>query len=514
VSPGTDYRGFLAAFYNRSASLLRTIEARLERELRSAPCYPARSVAKRLLQEVAFILVAPLRKEDARRTLRGLEALESASGPFRCAGLWVDPVSGQVRPAFRLWLASLGNFFIHWLAVAATMVSAAFGRSRRGPATLVFGVPEENLFAPDDAQFAAFARSMVMTPLGKADRLLVQTIRGAAPSTEPQRLGYARHPILRMVRDNPPGAGAVLRFGWAHLRCAAGFLLKSFRQPLFALLWKDYAYFGLAQHLNARGVLQGIVLTAGNWGQQFLWMTDLPQRRFRTHLAFYSMNDRPFAYADVEERCDAHPTLRLIRADEFWVWTPGHAALLEKEGMGAKKNVAGPIVWAPLPRSAAREKKWISVFDITPLTTQANEEFGFLGNYFSADNLHAFLDGIENAVAVSGVAIPVVVKPKRAAQAIHDPRYLARVASTGFFRPLPAQTPVAEVVAQSALVIVYPFSSVAYVADALGVLAVYFDPTGQLVPTFEPRATIAFASGTESLARMIERATQPAEMRL
>lgn len=199
-----------------------------------------------------------------------------------------------------------------------------------------------------------------------------------------------------------------------------------------------------------------------------------------------------------------------VRVDHFWVWTPGYAAAVTRDGTSARVHVVGPILWEPdrrarLPRSVA----WISVFDIAPLVPDVNiRDYGLLDNYFSPDNASAFLDGILRAVRAAGLQLPVVIKPKRRPDPLRDPGYQARLQESREFELLDSDAPITEVVSRSAVVIVYPFSSAAFVADWMAVPAIYFDPTGKVARAHELGAHIAFARSSaelESLLRSIDK---------
>lgn len=500
-SHATDLRAFLPAFHNRLADLLRRIEDALAQiDLRHAD-YGESSLRRRLLQEVSFLLEPELRRADAARALSGRPPLQVDSPTFRCAGMIVDARTGSVRPTAGLWLASVARFSALWLGLLWLAACAIPGHRRAGPQTLVLGVPEENLLRGDDALFAEFARGKQIAPFHRARQLLVQSFTRGARSTDPARIVFARHPLLERIRSGPPGLRAFRRLARDHFREAARFLQGVVRMPLLAVLWRDLAFHAPVAYLNRESLIESVVITNSNWGRQPLWMIDLPGRRFESHMVFYSQHDRPPSYIDVAARSMAHPTTRLLCADHFWVWTKGQAALLSREGATGETHVVGPILWEADRRSkVARGKRWISVFDIMPLTAEANRSIGFLGNYYATGNLMAFLDGIERSAAIAGIDLPFVVKPKRAPSGWHDPQYLARLANSSTFRLLPASTPLLSVIAQSAAVIVYPYSSVAYVADWAGVPAIYFDPTGRLARTFEPAEHIRFAASVDELA--------------
>lgn len=495
--PAYDPRRFAAEVHNRIAGLLRTIEGAFTRETRDGPVYPRLPLARRLLQEIAFLVDAPLRRSDAARVLQGRPPLMQEEPAFACGGLRIDARSGSVRPGWRLLLSSLGHFAALWLAMLGMAIVALAGGGGRGRSTLVFGVPEESLFRGDDRAFADFAKDGPLPPFNEATRLLVQSLEPRPASTD-ARIAYARHPLFELMRGAPTGWRDLLRFVAAHLAVGARYLAAIPRRPLLAILWRDYGQHAAVASLAARGLLEAVVITNSNWSRQLLCLADLPGRPFALHFVFYSQNDRPTAYVDLEERCPEFPTMRLLRADHFWVWTPGHAALLERIGVGGRKHVAGPILWEKIPRVArGHGAEWVSIFDITPFTPEANRNLGYLGNYYGADNLLAFLEGIEAAARKINLALPLVIKPKRNPPPWADPRYLARCRA---FQELPPSTSAAAVIERSAAVIVYPFSTVAYIADWLGVPVVYFDPTGRLAATHEPAPGIRFARGADELA--------------
>ncbi|MSQ55907.1 MAG: hypothetical protein EXR31_11125 [Betaproteobacteria bacterium] len=502
-----DHRGFLPACYNRIAALLQTIEKSIRQTAPAGPFYERGPLARRLLQETAFLLDTQLRRADAVRALRNLPPLMQEQPVFRCAGMIVDSRSGRVRPGVKLLLSCLGHFIALWLAMLGMGAVALLGRGRPGAATVVFGVPEEGMFRGDDSAFAEFARRGPIAPINAARRLIVQTLTRGASSTD-ARIHYARRPLFELLRGSPMGLADFWRFSTRHIAIAAGFLVGAVRFPLLAILWRDFGLYAPVASLNERGLIEAVVLTNSNWHRQLLCMTDLPERQFSAHFVFYSQHDRPTSYIDIEERCATFPSMRLLRAHQFWVWTPGHAELLAREGIAAQMHVAGPILWEPARHDhGPRENAWISVFDVTPLTPEATRELGFFGNYYTTDNLLAFLDGIEGAVdAMSGAGgrLPLVIKAKRNPTFRHDPRYLNRLEEGTVFRQLDPSTSALSVVAKSAAVIVYPFSTVAYIADWLGVPVIYFDPTGKLAATHEPGRHIRFARGATELAAELQ----------
>lgn len=513
MSPGPSpadarFRAFMPAFYNRFEALIGAIGARLRQARGDFPIYAREAVQHRLLQEICFQIENPLRCQDTERTIRGEAPTQSDAGPFRLGGMTTDPRSGEVRIGVLLWLKCIGQFLALGLLALGLNLAALFSRRRIGAATLALGVPDESLFRGGDGDFAEFADVGPIAPFNAATHLLVQALSTGQRSTS-SRITYVRHPVFARIRTSAPGPLQLLRFATHQLGTAVLFLLGALRNPLLALLWRDYALHASIRSLNERGLIENVIFTNSNWGRQPLWMTSLPERRFAAHMVFYSQHDRPVAYADVADRRSAHPTTGLLRADHFWVWTQSHADMLAQEGAVGEAHVVGPIIWEPLVRPAGllRPRKWIAIFDITPITAKATRELGYLGTYYNTDNLMAFIDGIKTAAQAAALRLPLVLKPKRRPTGIHDQAYLDRLLrESGTFQLLSSQASLTEVIAASAAVIIYPHSTVANVADWMGVPAIYFDPTGNLLRTYEETAHIRYAQSVEELASALRHA--------
>jgi polysaccharide biosynthesis PFTS motif protein len=136
-------------------------------------------------------------------------------------------------------------------------------------------------------------------------------------------------------------------------------------------------------------------------------------------------------------------------------------------------------------------------------------------NYYAAANMIAF---IEQAVAACektatrlGQPILVLLKHKRGHSEVHDRSYLQCVSNLvdgGRMQLAPAQTNLYSLIAASSVAVVVPYSSPAQVAATLGVPAIYFDPTQQLVPTHDRDPLITFASGSTALAAALDQLLQ------
>lgn len=240
-------------------------------------------------------------------------------------------------------------------------------------------------------------------------------------------------------------------------------------------------------------------------------------RNFPVHMVWYSQNVRPLLLKS-DPHLTCMPLNRLIRVDVMWVWTAAFGEYLAAIGIHAEMHSVGPILWR-MPYSSSvlsRNELTIAVFDVTPVTEAAAVRLGLVDNYYSPRNAVKFLKDIVEVSRIvgeeRGCAIRIVLKHKRAHQVLHDPEYINVVQSVAqaeyAVTLLPAQASLFEIIATSDLVISIPYSSPVYVASHLQKASAYYDPTGEIRPTFEPAVGLSFVSTTSDLKTLIENAVE------
>jgi polysaccharide biosynthesis PFTS motif protein len=57
------------------------------------------------------------------------------------------------------------------------------------------------------------------------------------------------------------------------------------------------------------------------------------------------------------------------------------------------------------------------------------------------------------------------------------------------------------VISNSDVVVSFPYTSTAYIADHMGIPSIYFDPVKELIPVYEETKGITFSSGASNLLR-------------
>lgn len=484
--------------------LLRNFAARVRDRRPAWLGYRAEAIAARLAQRLAAMTMMPFRRAYAAEPDAAARGRAPISGPVRFEA---DAAWPRIAP--RLVARFLLAFAFQWLQAAVAATASLRLRSAPGsPGVLAYGIPAETIArGADDADFADFCRRGPVAPFREAARIFVQ-FRGERASTDP-RIRYGADPLLMLLRTGL-GPAALARFWSGHLRAAFSFLRAVAALPFACTLARDFAQHAAAAAADRAGLLHGVLTTGSNYIDQALWMSDLPSRRFRSHMVFYSINAHPFASAACP-RPAFNPAFSLMRADDFWVWTEGQAAMVAEWGIAAATHVCGPILFY-LPKSdpAVDGRPRIALFDITPFRRGSRDE-RLAGTYYSPATATAFLEDVvatrDRVAADLGIAIEIRLKPKRATGPAHDPEYLALVRRLADDpQGIAVDTSGADLyalISAATVVIAPPYSSPVHLAAHLGVPGIYYDPTRELLPNHETRDGIHFAGGVEELHRLL-----------
>lgn len=471
--------------------------------------YEPQAVVQRLVQRVVEIMASPYLGLAAHRHKSGQFVPLSESAIVSCGGLRLDAASGVVSPSFGIFLRALMEFAVHWCHVLVAYGRVALsGKPGRGPATLLYGVGIGDFRrGGNDARFVAYCRRGPILPLSQAQRLVAQ-VTADVSSTAPGFLDYTRFPLHTLATENPPGITGFLGFLRTHVRILGSYAKSVWRCPAMVLLGRDAAYHAIAASMNARNLIQAIVLTSTNYSAQPLWMTSLPDRKFQTHFVLYSTNSLPVMWAG-EDRQVYLPPFRHMRADEAWVWNKWHGETLAITGI--KTNVVGPILWyLPENLPSTSTSLCVAVFDVTPVTPAFGLKLGLIDNYYSAENMHQFISDIVEACKELEKAVhqpvKIVLKHKRSHSPIHDTEYILQIeqlVSRSCIELVAPETDLYTLIGGCDICLAIPFSSPAYVADSMQRPAIYYDPTGKVRPNFDSSGKVIFIQGRESLVQQM-----------
>ncbi len=477
--------------------------------------FPESEVRRRIAQRLVEILLAP--GINAWASSADAAQPPFAAGTVRAQGIQLDLATGEVRVSAVAFVSLFGGFFARWLRILIGML-AALGRPKGvpAPATVVTGLGAADVWVDgSDERFVRFCAQGPIRPLADARRLVVE----AAPITgrpSSDQVTYSSSALLDTLRSAPISLAARAGLVLSHLMLLPRVLRDIARSSVLVIAAQDCARMPLARSLDRWGMIEAFITTNSMYIGQPLWMRQGPGRRFHTHMVWYSQNTVPVVYAVDGEHSDI-PNYRHLCVDEHWVWTEGYARYLRKFDAAAIVHVVGPILWyLSEPRERTETAVGIAVFDVTPVRDEYAARLGLVKNFYAASNMIAFLADVVQACerlgAERGVPVPIVLKHKRGHSGVHDLRYIEfvdKLVAAGRIAVVPAQTNMYSLVSASAAIIAVPWSSPAYVAAALGVRAIYYDPTSELVPTFEESPLIGFASGSKALGAALGQTLHP-----
>jgi len=423
------------------------------------------------------------------------------------------PSGGAFSPSGR---AVLGGLWMGLLACGAGVVAALSpARIRRlGRFVLIIGTgPSDVTRDGTDERFVEFCRKGPISTLHAPAMLMVQS-GGDSQSGLDSGILYAKRPLYRLVRVSH--AGWLQRLGVAG-RLLLGAVAAVVKTPLDArqaLLMRDAMEAVVVRALVRWGSLGEVIITNSSASRQAIWIRD---GSVPCAMVWYSENSK-WIWQDGIHDAEL-PMYRHLHVGVHWVWTEAHANWLRSLGHAGPIHVVGPILWylpRQVPTKPAPDVLWVTVFDIIPVSEEFAERLGFTDNYYSVDRCLAFLSGVlvaaEAARAQTGLPIQVRIKPKR-----HQPRvalaYTSAVdslASDGRVKLLDYVQDLFQVIEDSALIVVQPFSSPALVASALDRPACFFDASKQLSRPSCLDAGIGFVIDPVELGKLISGAASAA----
>lgn len=467
--------------------------------------YTSYAVRNRLVQTITQAICTPFMREFIATELEHTGQPPDEFSRRRYSDVIVFPCSGETRPAFKLLIRTSATFVVHWLFVLAIAIAGSVRWRARdvNATTLLLGVGTGDILRQgSDCRFVEFCEHGPVTPLTKADTLVVQATEHIS-SSRPARHIYSKYPLFTLA-----GWSASTSFFKEHVAALFTYVSAVFKQPIICLLARDFSYRAVFSSLNRKGLLKAVVITNSNYMEQPLWMTDFPGRGFDTHMVWYSTNTKPLVYVSDPVEADI-PNYRLMRIDQFWVWTEAQRKWLQSIGLGGLIHIVGPLLWYVPHYELKRAERSlrICVFDVTPVRPDIAATMGLTGVYYSSATLVRFIDDImrvtEEIESTVGEAIEVVLKPKRVYEAIHDPSYISHIKrymrEGGRLTLAEPATDLYGLISSCDLVVVIPYSSPVYIATELGIPSVYYDATGELLPTYDKAELIKYAASLENL---------------
>lgn len=416
---------------------------------------------------------------------------------------------GSVQITSRQLAHNLGDFFLHWAYCLVSIFLVRTAQNNDAPSVLLYGVGEESLFEEgNDARFVRFCHSGPILPLSKGRRFIVQS-GGNCLSSEPRAFTYARDPLIRLISETSIGIAGRANLLFCHCGILFKYLLAVWKTPQLSVLGKDFAYTCIARKLDNLGRIEAIILSAAVYSWQPLWLREL--REATTHMVWYSQSAKPIVYSSDHMASDM-PSFEWIRVNQHWVWTKAFASYLGTLLPNVSIEAVGPIVWyLPEIDVAPDSSIQVAIIDVPPCSDQVSLDNGVFPNFHHPAKLTAFIEDILELKPLLeetfGKSVILRLKTKRGYRMGYDAAYfdyLDSLASNNSIVLESHKNNLFSLISKSHLAIIYPFSSPAYIADALGIRSIYYDPTGSIdrYDFGDSPSLIEFAKTKEELRNM------------
>lgn len=479
----------------------------LQTKIIDACGYPAEILLARLMQRLVEIGIGPYASAVSTLSKNSSKCSFPMAGTQINAGrAFIETCSGRITFSISQWLANQFDFFLHWMLCLIAILFSKTAKGASSPATLIFGVAEESLFKDgSDEQFINYCLAGPLPPLREGKRIFIQTTFRNVASRNPD-VTYARNPLISCLREARLGFFGRLQLLLRHLNLFPAYFLAVIRLPSLSLIGKDLAYTAISFELDNRGLINSLILTCSHCATQQLWMR--MWHHSKVHMIWYAQNWRPIAYS-VDNLISDVPNLRWMRVGTHWVWTHAFARHLKALGHDKEIKIVGPVVWT-LPEiiSPPNDVINISIFDISPFHDSIALAYGEISNYYSPDNLFSFIRDITSLKPQIEKAfhrpVSLRLKTKRGHKASYDKAYfdyLEELDSQGAILLEHYSTNIYSLISGSHLIIAYPFTSPAYIAEALNVPTIYYDPTKSIIQQdfCDSHLSVDFANCPENL---------------
>lgn len=480
---------------------------RLRADLFEACGYSAQVLTDRLMQRLVEISLQPYTSVVSALCKTTSNCFPTPGTKINCSRAFIEMESGGITITSKQWLANQLDFFLHWGFCLLAILAVKKASKNNLPAVLVFGVGEESLFKDgNDEQFVNYCRLGPIEPLRNGKRFLVESTSKNVSSCNLD-FAYSRKPLIDLLREARLGFWGRFQLLVNHLILFFAYVSAAFRLPQLSLLGKDFAYSSISFELDERGLIESIVLTCSSFTSQPLWLREL--HRSKTHMIWYSQNWKPISYVAGKLDSDL-PNLRWIRVDTHWVWTHAFAEYLRTLGHSGRIEIVGPIMlYMPELSVPATDAIKVVIFDVPAVDDKVLLRLcGELTNYFHPEKLHAFTDNIISLKSelekIFGLPVFLCLKRKRGYHTNYNRAYfdyLEKLGALGSISLASHTENLYSLISSAHLVIVYPYTSPAYVAEFLGVPCIFYDPTGSIAQHdfCDNRSMVNFANGPQSL---------------
>ena len=240
-----------------------------------------------------------------------------------------------------------------------------------------------------------------------------------------------------------------------------------------------------------------------------LWTYYAEEKKMKSYFLFYSTNDA------------GYPTKTSIPIDEsnraqlkwknYLVWDDYQGdVILKNVDNNPAIHILGPMlihVQSDEKKLFLKDKKYISIFDITPKRKLTQQVIGY-HNTINAQFMKQFILDISDLSEKYNIQI--FHKPKRDVNKLYKGNvilagnkfyngFLKEINKRKYFESVPANTDINYLIENSLATISFPYTSVALISEVLKKESVYYDPSLELIKNKDFSHNLEFISGKHEL---------------
>ena len=464
--------------------------------------YP--SMAKRIVQ-IARKDMKELSISDFQKILNNKNDFSFFKNRPRIEGkfLYYDCKKGLIYLTYFGWCYYFARFIISWMAVTAMGLLYILKRGKQKSASIVLGLTDEQyLKNGSPREFEKFCFDGPVPELRESNYYICS----GKPIYGQGKFHYCKYPHFEIVEKCETSISDIFSFIGFQLKYFLEFCLSLFSKPLTLLLGLDYAEFGLMDFLNTKGLIENYFFTQSHFYNQKLWLTDLPDKKFKVVMLWYSANNRPML-SSISKNYNIYPEIFFLRADIHYVWHSSEKKWLETYIPCGEVRACGPVLFYTDSFKSAECSFFdktdvnISIFDIAPYKSNCTL-------FCTFDYWKTFIENILNLCSEikneTSKTVKVFLKPKRKIKSSRiNPSYIPYLESKkNDLVLLPTEVSVYELCDISNVVITIPFSSPAVLCHERKGNATYYDPSGVFVRP-EPRLGVPICFHKEELKKFI-----------
>ena len=326
---------------------------------------------------------------------------------------------------------------------------------------------------------------------------------------------YSKYPILSLLSDvlslrNFP------KLIYFQIVALIDYIFTILSCPKHIILSVDYAWQGVVEFLSERNSIVDIYTTNSSFTKQPLWMTNYYKRTYSLNMIWFSTNNKGLTYFQHNSET-IYPVFfpfLFLQYDCGIYWTQEQANWFSTFFPEARSKIIGPILFyhpEDVNYKLENNKFVISVFDVTPITKEAEDHFGIIYNYYETSNTKNFVQDIVDTARLlnkeMSYNIIIKIKQKRSPSWMHDKTYYNMLEDFKnkyrFFEVVDCKSDIYTMIGNSDISISIPYSSPVYIASSLNKQGLFYDPTGNLAPFYDRDKNVNFYSGKEELKKAL-----------